>query len=68
LDTAAAAEAPAAGQHNKVSSHRRWSHTKELATSWYASFGEAFIFISIFIFISKYTLPSERLSFSFSLR
>jgi hypothetical protein len=39
LDTAAAAEAPAAtpaaGQHNKISSHRRWSHTKELATSWH---------------------------------
>jgi hypothetical protein len=29
------AEAPAAGQHNKISSHRRWSHTKELATSWH---------------------------------
>jgi hypothetical protein len=22
-------------QHNKMSSHRRWSHTKELATSWH---------------------------------
>jgi hypothetical protein len=32
---AAAAEAHAAGQHNKISSHRRWSHTKELATSWH---------------------------------
>jgi hypothetical protein len=30
---AAAAEVPAADQHNKTSSHRRWSHTKELATS-----------------------------------
>jgi hypothetical protein len=25
----------AAGQHDKISSHRRWSHTKELATSWH---------------------------------
>jgi hypothetical protein len=24
-----------AGQHNTNSSHRRWSHTKELATSWH---------------------------------
>jgi hypothetical protein len=31
--TAAAAEAPAAGQHDKISSHRRWSHTKELAAA-----------------------------------
>jgi hypothetical protein len=30
-----AAEAPDVGQHNKISSHRRWSHTKELATSWH---------------------------------
>jgi hypothetical protein len=32
---AAAAEAAAAGQHDKISAHRRWSHTKELATSWH---------------------------------
>jgi hypothetical protein len=35
LATVAAAGAPAAGQHEKNSSHRHWSHTKELATSWH---------------------------------
>jgi hypothetical protein len=31
----AAAKAPAADHRDKISSHRRWSHTKELATSWH---------------------------------
>jgi hypothetical protein len=35
LGTAAVAEALVAGQHNTSRSHRRWSHTKELATSWH---------------------------------